>query len=277
MAVVSPSGPVTPENLEAGLTTLRGWGLDVTLLGVYERHDGYLAGPDAHRAAALNRALSGEFEAVFCARGGYGAMRIVDAIVPRGRPWLIGFSDITTLLLRFFKDLPCVHGPVVKSMPTQPEATAALRGLLFDGPISQEILCVPGAGGTAAGPVLAGNLSVIVDCLDADWFPNLRDHVLVLEDVGEADYRLDRLMTALRRSRRARGLRALVLGDFNACGGVYVAEDRIPAHVLRLATEFEIPVVSGFPSGHLDRNFPVLMGAQASVNGSTGVVTLHGA
>lgn len=272
VAVVSPSGPVLPEHLEHGLRILRDWKLEVDILGAYARHRGYLAGTDAHRLNCLNQALSGEYEAVFCARGGYGAMRIVHQVVPHASPWLVGFSDITALLLRFYREMPCVHGPVLKSMRHQTVGTALLHDLLFNGSLPHQLQCEPGTPGVARGPIVAANLSVLVDCLDMSWFPDLNGAILILEDVGEVDYRLDRLFTALRMSRRAQGLAGLALGDFNACGGVYVDDARIPAHVRALAEEFGIPMVSGFPSGHLSRNTPVLLGTLSELDGSTGLV-----
>lgn len=273
VAVVSPSGPVLPENIEQGLQTLRDWDLIPHLLAPFERHSGYLAGSDTHRLQQLNQAFSGEFEAVFCTRGGYGATRIVEHLTPRSTPILIGFSDVSALHLRLFRELPCVHGPVLKSMPSQPEATQSLRQMLFEGPQPRRFDLTPVTNGQTHGPIVASNLSVLVACLDAPWFPDLDGHILVLEDVGEVDYRLDRLLTTLRTSRRARGLAGLVLGDFNNCAGVYVDEPSMPRFLAEHAAEFDVPAALGFPTGHLNRNEPVLLGTQATLNGTTGELT----
>lgn len=275
VAVVSPSGPVLPEHIEFGLETLADWGLEVDVIDAYARDQGYLAGSDSLRIAALHRAFSGEYEAVFCSRGGYGSTRIVADVQPISTPWLIGFSDITALHLRFWDSLPCVHGPVLKSFHSQSEGAASLRRLLFDGPTKRRFECTPVSPGVAEGPIMAGNLSVLVSCLDAPWFPSLDGHILLVEDVGEADYRLDRLFTSLRSSQRGRGLAGLVLGDFSGCAGVYVNDAAIPAFLRRLAREFNIPAVSGFPSGHMERNEPVVLGSTARIDGSTGVVEIE--
>jgi muramoyltetrapeptide carboxypeptidase len=275
VAVVSPSGPVLPEHIAYGLETLADWGLEVDVIEAYARDSGYLAGSDSLRISALHRAFSGEYEAIFCSRGGYGATRIIGDLQPASNPWLIGFSDITALHLRFWDSLPCVHGPVLKSFQTQPDGTASLRRLLFDEPTQRRFECTPVSAGAAQGRLLAGNLSVLVSCLDAPWFPSLDGRVLLVEDVGEVDYRLDRLFTSLRLSQKGRGLAGLILGDFNACAGVYVDETSIPDFLKRLAREFNIPAVSGFPSGHMDRNEPVRLGSMARIDGKTGIVEIE--
>jgi len=275
VAVVSPSGPVLPEHIEFGLETLASWGLEADVIDAFARDRGYLAGSDSLRLSALHRAFSGEYEAVFCSRGGYGATRIVADLQPISNPWLIGFSDITALHLRFWDSLPCVHGPVLKSFLSQPHGTNSLRRLLFDAPTQRRFECTPVSDGTAQGRLLAGNLSVLVSCLNAPWFPSLEGRILLVEDVGEADYRLDRLFTSLRLSQRGQGLSGLILGDFNGCAGVYVDDAAMPDFLMRLAREFNIPAVSGFPSGHVDRNEPVRLGSMARIDGATGIVEIE--
>ena len=108
---------------------------------------------------------------------------------------------------------------------------------------------------------MGGNLSLVVAMLGSPHTPDLNGCILFLEDIGEVDYRLDRLFTALRVSKKCHAPAAIVLGDFTDCGGVYVPEEGIPAFVEELAREFGCPVVSGFPMGHANRNVPVPMGA----------------
>ena len=112
---------------------------------------------------------------------------------------------------------------------------------------------------------MGGNLSLVVAMIGSPHTPDLNGSVLFLEDIGEVDYRLDRLFTALRLSEKCRAPAAIVLGDFTDCGGVYVPDEGIPAFVEELASEFGCPVVSGFPMGHASRNAPVPMGAVARV------------
>lgn len=274
VAVVSPSGPVLPENIEGGLAVLRSWGLEPELLAPFERHRGYLAGTDTHRLAQMQRAFSGEYEAVFCTRGGFGATRIVDQITADASPILVGFSDITALHLRFFRAMPCIHGPVLKSMPSQPAATQTLRRLLMEGPQPRSYPVLAACDGAAQGPVIAANLSVLVASLDTPWFPDLAGHIVVLEDVGEVDYRLDRLLTTARHARALQGIAGLILGEFNNCAGVYVDEDAMADFLADLAREFGVPAAYGFPSGHLGPNEPVILGELARLDTAKGVVEL---
>jgi muramoyltetrapeptide carboxypeptidase len=289
VAVLSPAGPVTPPLLDRGVETLGDWGLSVTLCDdVYARRPGadYLAGEDAVRAAALLRALADpDIKAVICSRGGYGAMRILpllDKDIIRKQPKiLVGFSDITALHVYFagILGIATLHGPVVKSFKLHDEdpfdSLGQLEQALFGRRLTPwtvgDLRTV--RGGRARGPIIGGNLSLVVNLLATDYFPSLQGKILVLEDVGEADYRLDRLFTALRLSGKARGLAGLVLGDFTDCHGVYVGQDRMTAFVDSLAAEFDCPVVGDFPCGHGPRNVPIPMGLDVELDADAGRLT----
>ncbi|MEM1347372.1 MAG: LD-carboxypeptidase [Myxococcota bacterium] len=292
IAIVSPCGPVTPDHLTFAEDTLASWGFRTTRdRDVLARTDpGYLAGSDAERANALMRAFADpEVDAILCARGGYGAMRILELLDPwviRSNPkLLIGFSDVTALhlYLAHTVGLASLHGPVAKSFRLHDERTAGapddvrslehLRRALLGarGAFSLETLRTVRPG-EAQGPLYGGNLSLLAAMLSSAHCPDLSGAVVLLEEVGESDYRLDRLLTQVRTSERARGLGGIVLGEFTECAGAYVHEDGIDAFVDALAAEFGCPVVAGLPVGHGPRNVAVPMGLTAHLDATKGAV-----
>lgn len=285
--ILSPSGPVTDAIVEPGAATLEEWGFRVTLDDrVYDRSThGYLAGDDARRVAALNDALlDDEVDAIVFSRGGYGAMRILDAVewtALRRRPRLLcGFSDITALHLAALRHagVATLHGHVVKSFASQASDLEALRAALT-GSRTDLTFDVDGVrDGEAVGPAIGGNLSLIVAMLASDHIPSLDGAILFLEDVGESDYRLDRLFTALRISPVARHVAGIVLGEFVDCHGTYVAEEDATKFVRRLGRELgdalDVPVVAGFPFGHGSRNVPFAHGLEARIDAAAGIVQL---
>lgn len=302
---MSPSGPVLDTHLEEGLSLLRSWQLSPrlspqTLARSPER--GYLAGRDEIRLSALQEALDDpHLDAILFARGGYGAMRIVEHLDPTGLrahpKHLIGFSDITTLLAWAYScaGVSSLHAPVLKSLAKTPgheapdveamrmESAELLRRLLFgelDVIIERDLdISVP-EGMTREqpiiGPVIAGNLSLIQSLVHTRFLPSLEGAILILEDVTEPDYRLDRLMTSLRLKLEKGPPAALLLGEFSSCGGVYIAQDGIEPFVHELACEFGVPVGSGYPIGHAALNHPVPIGYTGKldlVHGSLEITT----
>lgn len=283
IAVFSPSGPVLEEHIASGRSRLSSWGYELLDFAPYLRHDqGFLAGTDLQRYHNFMQAWRDtRVGALWCSRGGYGAMRLLPALADhadelRETPrLLLGFSDVTALHLYLagVLEIPTLHAPVLKSFDLQSNwvetAHAALGGrdrieLTFD---------VRGvAGGKAKGTALGGNLSLVASMLASPYCPDLNGKVLFLEDVGESDYRLDRLFTTLRLSEHASKPAAIVLGDFTDCADTYVCEEDIPVFVEGLASEFGCPVVADFPMGHGSRNAAIPMGVTVEVDADAGRV-----
>ncbi|WP_242394943.1 S66 peptidase family protein [Anaeromyxobacter oryzisoli] len=278
--VIAPSSPFDPEQLARGVEVLeRRLGLVVRRRDDLGARRGYLAGDDARRLAEWREAVADpDARAIFCARGGYGAMRLLPAIDPApllARPKLVvGFSDLTAIHAALNRaGLATVHGPVLTQLGRAPDAAVAhLEALLRRAaPAASSGAPPPGAGlsgtgtirpGRAAGPLLGGSLTLLAHLCGTRWLPELRGAILLLEDVGEKPYRLDRYFTQLRLAGALDGVAAIALGQFPGCD----TPDLRGADVVReLAAGLGVPAIEGLPAGHEDANFAVPLGARATL------------
>ncbi len=280
--IVSPSGPVTPPLIASALATLETWGLRVSVDADAYASSRYLAGSDAVRRQALQRAIDDpDVDAILCSRGGYGAMRIIadlDFTALRRDPRILsGFSDITAIHFAALQaGVATLHGHVAKSFASQATDLDAFRATLFGerGPLSFRVQTV--RPGDATGPVIGGNLSLVVALAGTRFLPSMDGALLFLEDVTEEDYRLDRLFTALRLNPAFAGVAGVILGGFDECAGSYVGADEMAGFVATLGAElgdaWDVPVVAGFPAGHASRNAPLPLGVSAVIDGTGGAV-----
>ena len=237
VAVVSPAGPARPDLVASGIALLRSWGLrPVPTAHAFDEH-GYLAGSDADRAADLTAALTDpQIRAVMVTRGGYGVQRIVDwldlSVLRRDPKLVIGFSDITALHLAIWRaaGVASVYGPGAAWRPERTgEASAqSLHDVLMttEPVVVKQDSAAPTApasrlGGAAGLPVsvtgrlLGGNLSLLAATLGTADFPDLTGAILLLEDVNEPPYKVDRMLTQLRRSGALTGLVGVAIGQFD--------------------------------------------------------------
>lgn len=287
VAVVAPSGPVPEERLQAGLDVLRGWDLDpVVAPHALDRHGefGYLAGRDADRAADLQNAwCDPSVAAVLCARGGYGAQRMIDlldwdAMRAAGPKVFVGFSDITVLHEAFATrlGLATLHGPMAAGVDFIKNARAQehLRDTLF---APETVRTITSGGralvpGRARGVTLGGCLSLLAAELGT---PQARASaaggLLCLEDVGEETYRLDRYLTQLLRAGWLEGVCGVLLGSWEGCPDY--AEVR-PLLADRLGA-LGVPVVEEFGFGHCAEALTIPFGATAELDADAGTLTLE--
>ena len=272
VAVIAPASAFDRASFEAGLALLAGrYHLEYSP-GLFTRHR-YLAGDDERRLAELVAALADPaIRAVLCARGGYGATRLLAGLVARGvRPAakpLVGFSDITALHLWLQRTgYRSIHGPVLTQLARLPAATAPHLFSLLESPSPPAPLegTATYVGGSAEGPLLGGNLSVLSRLLGTSFMPSLDGAILLLEDTGERPYRLDRIWTHLNHMGLFERISGIVLGDFTGCEEK--DSDYTSADVLReLATAAGVPCAAGFPIGHGAANEPVPLGARVRLD-----------
>jgi len=266
IAVFSPAGVVQREELNLGLHELRSWGFAYHLSSFALSRCRYLAGRDEERVLDLMRTMT-EFPALWASRGGYGCLRLLpwlEELLPKRRHfkpfWLLGFSDLTILLNYFYQryGLVTLHAPLVSSLPhIDPEARHTVRRLLLG---QQRFVVYQGVfwrEGSASGPLLGGNLASLVSLLGTPWFPNLDGALLLLEEVNESPYRVDRLLTQLSLSGELSKANALILGEFKGLGEDVLFE--------LVTAVFSGPILARLPVGHGTQNFPLFIGLPAQI------------
>lgn len=262
VAVVAPSGPFDRASFEKGLETISSRYQPVFTERIFAA-DGYLAGADSARAAEFQRALDDEnVRAIFAARGGYGAMRLLPSLrFPSTPKWLVGFSDFTAIHLAAQKRGWCtLHAPVLTQLGKQPPSVGARLFALLEGQTTEPLTGhTTVRGGVAEGPLLGGNLSVLTRLIGTPWFPELSGCVLFLEDVGERPYRLDRMWTHLALAGLLEGVRGVVFGDFTGCDEKD-GSSTSAAVLAELSLQLGVPCAAGFPVGHADINQPLMFG-----------------
>jgi muramoyltetrapeptide carboxypeptidase len=251
----------------------------------------YLSGGDAARLGELVQALRDPtIEGVVCARGGYGTQRLLSALwqalsaQPPPLKLVVGFSDITALhSFCYFKlGWATLHGPMPKSWatpaPNDPltQAQAASWGWLHEAltsPASQRLPCALASAGphgaTARGVLLGGNLTLVDALYRSPWMPHLRGALLLLEDVAEAPYRLDRMLTSLEGRGAAAEVAGVVLGAFTDCGGL--SPDVATDGVARLLRGWGVPIYRDLCVGHMHPQRACWLGRMATLDPAHGL------
>ncbi|MFG2889000.1 LD-carboxypeptidase [Streptomyces sp. NPDC048248] len=288
VAVVAPSGPIAPERLDCGLDILRGWDLDpVASPGTRGSHDtlSYLAASDEGRAHELQQAwCDPSVAAVFAARGGYGAQRMVDlldwdALRAAAPKPLVGFSDVTVLHEAFAvrAGVSSLHGPAVAGeVFLKDEATREhLRRTLF-APETVRTLASgtsrPLVPGRARGVTVGGCLAMLASEVGtAHARRGVPGGLLLLEDVGEPPYRIDRALTQLSRAGWLDGVAEIVLGSWARCGPYAQVREVLRDRLGGLG----VPVVEEFGFGHGDSALTLPLGVPAELDATAGTLTLE--
>jgi muramoyltetrapeptide carboxypeptidase len=278
--VIAPSGPFDRALVLKGLGWLSSRYEVVFGAGLFQR-DGFLAGTDARRLDELRDAFADQSaRAVVVARGGYGLTRIAHAIGARclrdDPKWIVGFSDVTALHVEAqLAGIASLHAHNVAGLGRGDDAGRAewIHALEHPGaPRRFERLSV-WRGGANRGPIVGGNLTVLFTCAAARRLQFPDGAILFLEDVGEAPYRVDRMLSALIASGALDRIGGVLVGDFTDSPP---GRHGVPVEaVLReRLSQLAVPVLAGFPAGHARRNAPLHFGLTATVDGSLGAVEL---
>jgi muramoyltetrapeptide carboxypeptidase len=272
IAIAAPASPFDHKAFEGGISVLKSMGYQVKIPESIFRVQGYLAGSDAQRAELLMNLFADEsVKAIVCARGGFGSMKLLplldfEAILAKPKI-LVGFSDITTLLVAIYQQCGIVtfHGPLVTSLGKGSEKTVSA---LMDAISSYKPLVLTPSksivlnAGQASGPVIGGNLTTLTHLMGTPYEPAFERHLLFLEERGEAPYRIDRMLSQLHLSGRLDGVAGVILGTFEECGSL---ED-VYAIVREVFRHAGIPVLAGFELGHGTENITVPVGLHADLD-----------
>jgi len=283
LGIAAPGGPVNREQLEAGEALLRAAGFDVYRRDDLLACDGYTAGDDARRAAELMELVNNpDIAGIICARGGYGCDRILPtldagAFREAAKP-LVGYSDVTALLLwqRRCAGLMGFHGPML-------DRGDDLAGVALEHLIQQLTgessfpLTLRGRAlvdGRATGRIVGGSLTLLAASIGSPWELDTRAAILLLEDVGERPYRIDRMLQQLRSAGKFEGLAAIGVGKFESCVDERYPQPDVDTVIENALCPLGIPIVTDLPFGHVKLNYAWPMGGRATIDGTSGELLL---
>jgi muramoyltetrapeptide carboxypeptidase len=267
IAVVAPCGPYPPDRFAHGVAIAREAGFELDLFEDMLQPWRYLAAPDDVRLQHLERALrSPNHSAVWIARGGYGMSRLLPHLSLTGavpKP-VIGFSDATALFSLFWNEgwPSLIHGPVVNSLPiTSEESRAALWATLTGGPATL-LEGAQWAPGAVEAPVLGGNLCLLASLCGTPWQLDAHGAILVLEDIAEHPYRVDRMLQQLRSAGVFDGVVGIGFGDMIRCDPPEGAAWSLKEVLLDCTAALGVPIIGHLPVGHGARNTPFAWGSR---------------
>lgn len=280
LSLVAPAGPVNANAMQRAVSLLEQAGFECRTYGELTRRCGFLAGSDSERLAEFNAAIADpETRAILPVRGGYGVSRIVHQIDYEGlrkRPKLIaGFSDISALHAAVYAKLGLVtfHSPNLQDgighVDGLPAAVAdsywqmlGVQSVAQDSPANAalpNVECM--TAGVGHGPLLGGNLAVFAGLMGSPYEPDTRGAILLLEDIGEAPYRIDRMLCQLRLAGKLDNLAGVVLGQFTDCDDsgleAGISLDEI---IENYFSGLGVPVIANYPVGHVRDNLTVPLG-----------------
>ncbi len=284
IGLIAPAGIISEEKLSRAVETMNGLGFRVKIGEYVLQKNGYLAGNDAQRLLDLHAMFADkEVKAIVCIRGGYGTLRLlpnIDFSLIRKNPKIfIGYSDITALLHAIYAKtkLVCFHGPMALSDFSQDLTLDSFLDSLQEKKRRINYQAVPDEAhdvdtcviypGKAKGQLVGGNLSLLLSLIGTPYEINLKNKILFIEEVGEEPYRIDRMITQLIVSGRLSRVAGVVLGKFSNCA------PENPERSLSLDELFaerfsilKIPVLQGFPFGHVPQNITLPIGVNAKMN-----------
>ena len=284
--IISPSGAIDPSYIDGATARLRAWGFKVSESAHARDARGRFAGTDEERLADLNEALRDEsVDMILCARGGYGMQRIIDKVAPITKP-IIGFSDITALhQLSGINHQPSLHGIMCKHIATLPEDSepmVALRKLLAGEPMEYRWESHPlNRPGQAFAPIVGGNLSVLYGLQGTPYGLSKMSYqfpILLIEDIAERHYHIDRMIRNLRLSGVLAHLSGLIVGQFSDCEDDELMGESIYETIKEAVADYDYPVLFNAPIGHVERNVPLWLGrtARMEVTDSSALIAVDG-
>ena len=280
--IISPSGAIDSAYIDGAKARLQSWGLAVSE-GRYARgHHGRFAGTDEERLTDLVDALEDPtVDAILCSRGGYGLQRIIDHVPAVTKP-VIGFSDITALhQWSAISGQPSIHGIMCKHIATLPEDSEpilALRQLLTGHTNRYTWAPHPlNRPGKACAPVVGGNLSVLYGLQGTPFALGKLSYkfpILLIEDISERHYHIDRMMRNLRMSGVLAHLSGLIVGRFTDCEDDPLMSCSVYETIKEAVADYDYPIIFNAPIGHVEHNLPLLLNRPSAIDSGMNSVLL---
>lgn len=279
VGIIATARMIPEIKLKSSLKALEEWGLKYKLgKNLFEAANQF-AGTDAQRAEDLQTMLEDDsVKAILCARGGYGTQRIIDQVdfkpLRKNPKWIIGFSDITALLIQCYNEGICsLHAPMAVSWDGKtgnPQAFSYLRRFLMQNewpeyayqPKQSELV----RPGLASGKVIGGNLSLLDTLTGTPTDFNTKNALLFLEDIDEYPYRIDRMVVHLKRCGKFEKLAGLIVGGFTSIPKNDTPFGKTAEEItIEPAADYTYPIALDFPVGHWPQNWPLVIGAEATL------------
>jgi muramoyltetrapeptide carboxypeptidase len=283
VALISPAGPLRgPDELEGAIASARALGWEPVASAHALERTGYLAGDDAMRAGAFNDAITDDaIDGIWCLRGGYGAMRILPALdyeaLARRPKAIIGYSDITAIhaAITVRSSVVGYHGPTARGTLSDFSRASLVRAVVtHDDPCGVAAEARTMRPGRVRGRLVGGNLALLAALAGTPFAPDYAGAILVLEDVGEATYRIDRMLRQLELSGALERVAGIVFGQFTEGTEPDDPGSRAIEAVLRETADIAcVPAIIGAPIGHIDEQWTLPLGAMAELDADAR--TLH--
>lgn len=285
--IISPSGAIDPAFIDGAVARLRAWGY-IMSVGAHAREKwGRFAGTDEERLSDLSEALQDpSVDMILCARGGYGLQRIIDRVPAITKP-IIGFSDITALHQKAaIHDCPTLHGIMCKHIATLPEDSEpliALRKALEREALTYHWNNHPlNRYGKAEGVLIGGNLSVLYGLQGTPYgltsvISKDQKPLLLIEDIAERHYHIDRIMRNLRMSGVLENINGLIVGQFSDCDEDPLMNQSVYETIKEVVADYNYPLIFNAPVGHVERNLPLWFNRHTTIDcNADGVLITNG-
>lgn len=283
IAIVCPANKLK-KSIASAIAQLEDWGLQVIQGNSIHADYFQFAGDDELRAADLQTFLDDtDIKAILAARGGYGGIRIIDQLdftgFNKSPKWIAGFSDTTALLshIQAAFHIQSIHGQMPASFEAgTPLSLETLRKALFGEELYYTYKSTTtNRPGQAEGVLIGGNLSLLVAMQGSVSEMDYADKILFLEDVGEHEYAIDRMMRMLKRGGKLARLKGLIIGAFNEIEPQEIPFGQSPEElIMDIVREYDYPVCFNFPVGHIADNNALIVGRTAIMNADNNEVTL---
>jgi len=274
VAIVSTARKILKKELIPAITILKNWGLKIVLGKSIEAEEHQFAGNDKLRTSDFQAMLDHpEIDAVWCARGGYGTVRIIDQLdfsnFKKHPKWIIGYSDVTVLHSHLHQlGIETLHAQMPVSIETKPEVTInSIKATLFG---EQYGIKIPSeknnSTGKASGQLIGGNLSILYSLCGSPSALNTKGKILFIEDLDEYLYHIDRMLQNLKRNGTFDELEGLIVG-----GMTQMHDNDIPFGksaeeiILSICLDYNFPIAFNFPAGHVEDNRALIMGREVSL------------
>ena len=275
VAIVATARKNIDDNLQPAIDLLKSWGLQVVIGSSIGLDENQLAGTDAQRAADFQGQLdNSDIKAIWCVRGGYGTVRMVDlldfTLFQQKPKWIIGFSDVTVLLNHLISlGYKSIHGIMpVNILKASPKAIKSLRITLFGEKLAYNVEPFSmNRFGSATGELVGGNLSILYSVLGSPSAIDCAGKILFMEDLDEYLYHVDRMMMNIKRNGCLENIKGIVVGSMTQMKDNEIPWGKNAIEIIDEVTkEYNIPILYNFPAGHIHDNRALIMGSKVTID-----------